>query len=58
MDLNDIAPEDASLTENLRMIVGGVATLVALVVPVILIRKLAKTIEQSDRYKTLENALS
>ena len=63
MDLNTTAPEngspeDATLLENLRMIVGGVATLVAIVVPVILIRKLAKTIEESDRFKSLQNALS
>ena len=58
MDLENVAPEDASLLDNVRMIVGGVATLVALAVPIILIRKLVKTIEHSDKFKSIENALS
>ena len=58
MDLNNVAPEDAPLLENVRMIIGGVATLVALAVPIILIRKLTKTIEQSDKFKSIQDALS
>ncbi|MBR3158166.1 MAG: hypothetical protein IKG18_05695 [Atopobiaceae bacterium] len=58
MDQETIAPEDESLLDNVRKIVGGVATLVALIVPVLIIRKLVKTIEQSDKYKAVENALS
>ena len=58
MEHNNVAPEDAPLLENVRMIIGGVATLVALAVPIILIRKLAKTIEQSDKFKSIQNALS
>ena len=58
MEHNNVAPEDAPLLENVRMIIGGVATLVALAVPIILIRKLTKTIEQSDKFKSIQNALS
>ena len=58
MHRNSVAPEDLPLGENIRMIVGGVATLVAVIVPVILIRRLVKTIENSDRFKTLEQHLS
>ena len=58
MDEETIAPEDESLLDNVRKIVGGVATLVALIVPVLIIRKLVKKIEQSDKYKAVENALS
>ena len=58
MDQETIAPEDESLLDNVRKIVGGVATLVALIVPGLIIRKLVKTIEQSDQYKAVENALS
>lgn len=58
MDPNNVAPEDAPLLENVRMFIGGVATLVALALPIILIRKLAKTIEQSDKFKSIQNALS
>ncbi len=58
MDQETIAPEDESLLENVRKIIGGVATLVALAVPILIIRKLVKTIEQSDKYKKIENALS
>ena len=52
-----IDPEDLSLSENIRMIVGGVATIVAIVVPVILIRKLVRRIEEGDTFKSIERHL-
>ncbi len=58
MHLHDSDPVDESLLDNLRMIVGGVATIAGIVIPFILIRKLVKTIEQSDRFKAIENVLS
>ncbi|MBR3317600.1 MAG: hypothetical protein IKG21_07280 [Atopobiaceae bacterium] len=58
MHENTRSPEDMSLAENVRMIVGGVATIVALVVPIILIRRIVKTIENSDKFKQFEKHLS
>ena len=51
------SPEDMSLLENVRMIVGGVATIVAIVVPVILIRKLVRRIEEGETFKKIESHL-
>ena len=58
MNNGGVNPEDEPLLENIKKIVGGVTTIVALLVPVILIRKLTKRIEQSDGYKSIEKALS
>ena len=50
-------PESESLGDDIRKIVGGVVGLVLVIVPVLLIRKLVRTIEQSDGFKTIENHL-
>ena len=48
---------DAPLADNIRMIVGGVVGLVAIIVPVLLINKLRKKIESGDTYKNIEKHL-
>lgn len=50
-------PESESLGDDIRKIVGGVVGLVLVIVPVLLIRKLVRTIEQSDGFKTIEDHL-
>ena len=50
-------PESESLGDDIRKIVGGVVGLVLVIVPVLLIRKLVRTIEQSEGFKTIENHL-
>jgi hypothetical protein len=50
-------PESESLGDDIRKIVGGVVGLVLVIVPVLLIRKLVRTIEQSDGFKTIEDNL-
>ena len=45
------------LSQNIKNIIGGVATLVALVVPIILIRKLVRKAEESKAFKAVENTL-
>ncbi len=50
-------PESESLGDDIRKIVGGVVGLALVIVPVILIRKLVRTIEQSEGFKTIENHL-
>lgn len=49
--------EEDTLANDIKKIVGGVATIVLLVVPIIVIRKLVKKIENSDPYKSVENRL-
>lgn len=49
---------DQPLSEDVKMIIGGVATIVLIVVPVILIRKLVKTVEESKAFKSVEQVLS
>lgn len=49
--------EEQTLTEDIKMIVGGVATIVLIVVPIILVRKLIRTIEESNTFKTVERTL-
>ena len=48
---------DAPLADNIRMIIGGVVGLVAIVVPVLLINKLRKKIESGQTYKNIEKHL-
>ena len=48
---------DAPLSENIRMIIGGVVGLVAIVVPVLIINKLRKKIESGDTFKKIEEHL-
>ncbi len=57
-DEEDVAPEDEPLSQNIRNIVGGVATLVLLMVPVLLIHTLRKRIEAGDTFKKIEQTLS
>ena len=54
----DLAQEEDTLINDVKKIVGGVATIVLIVVPIIMIRKLVKKIENSDSYKSVENRLS
>ena len=49
--------EEDTLANDIKKIVGGVATIVLLVVPIIVIRKLVKKIENSEPYKSVENRL-
>ena len=46
----DLAQEEDTLINDVKKIVGGVATIVLIVVPIIMIRKLVKKIENSDSY--------
>ena len=48
---------EETLTEDVKKIIGGVATIVLIVVPVILIRKLVRKIEESEPFKAVENTL-
>jgi hypothetical protein len=57
MEDNQQIPESESLGDDIRKIVGGVVGLVLVIVPVLLIRKLVRTIEQSDGFKTIEDHL-
>ena len=50
-------PESESLGDDIRKIVGGVVGLALVIVPVLLIRKLVRTIEQSEGFKTIEDHL-
>ncbi len=49
--------DEDTLANDVKKIVGGVATIVLIVVPIILIRKLVKKIENSDPYKSVESHL-
>lgn len=49
---------EETLGEDILKIVNGVATLVLIVVPVLLVRKLIKSIEEGDTFKAIENTLS
>jgi hypothetical protein len=55
---NESSPVDEPLSENIKQIVGGVATLVLIVVPVLLIRKLVKRIEEGKTFKSIEQTLT
>lgn len=59
MDTHDqtVSPEDEPLSENIKNIVGGVATLVLLVVPLLLIHTIRKRIEEGETFKKLEKHL-
>ncbi|MDO4797404.1 MAG: hypothetical protein Q4A01_05200 [Coriobacteriales bacterium] len=57
IDEQTIDPEDEPLSENIRNIVGGVATLVLLCVPLLLIHTLRKRIESGDTFKKIEQKL-
>ena len=48
---------DAPLVDNIRMIIGGVAGLVAIIVPILIINKLRKKIENGEAYKKIEEHL-
>ena len=48
---------DAPLVDNIRMFIGGVAGLVAIIVPVLIINKLRKKIESGDTFKKIEEHL-
>ncbi len=49
--------QEESLATDVKNIVGGVATIVLIVVPIIIIRKLVRRIENSETYKTVENTI-
>jgi len=53
-------PEDLepTLGQDIRQIVGGFVGLALIVVPILLIRKLVKSLEGSDTFEKLSNALS
>ena len=55
-DINQGIGEE-TLTEDVKKIIGGVATIALIVVPIILIRKLVRTIEQSEPFKAVESKL-
>lgn len=57
MEDNDILQSEATLTEDVRNIVGGVLGLVLVIVPVLLIRKLVKSIEGSEAFGNVTNKL-
>ena len=48
---------DAPLVDNIRMIIGGVVGLVAIIVPVLIINKLTKKIENGETFKKIEERL-
>ncbi len=48
---------DAPLVDNIRMFIGGVAGLVAIIVPILIINKLRKKIENGETYKKIEEHL-
>lgn len=52
-----LEPGEETLSQDIRNIIGGVATIVIIVVPILLIRKLVKTVEQSKGFQSIENAL-
>ncbi len=52
-----IAPEDEPLADNIKNIIGGVATLVLLCVPILLIHTLRKRIESGDTFQKIEKTL-
>ncbi|MDO4806336.1 MAG: hypothetical protein Q4A07_03720 [Coriobacteriales bacterium] len=55
---NQDAPGEETLGEDILMIVNGVVTLVLIVVPVLLVRKLIKSIEEGETFKKIERTLS
>ena len=57
IEVNDLTADEETLTDDVKKIIGGVATIVLIVVPFILIRKLVKKIEQSEPFKAVENKL-
>lgn len=54
---NEQTVGEETLTEDIKMIVGGVATIVLIVVPIVLIRRLIKVIEESDTFKSIEQGI-
>ena len=58
MNLDEHPIEEQTLMEDIKMFLGGVATLTMIIVPIILIRKLTKTIEEGDLFKRIEEKLS
>lgn len=49
---------ESTLAQDIRNIVGGVVGIALVIIPVILIRKLVKTIENADSFKAIERNLS
>lgn len=48
---------DEPLLDNIKQIVGGVATIALIVVPIVLIRRLIRTIEESQSFKNVESGI-
>lgn len=49
--------QEDSLATDVKNIIGGIATIVIIVVPIIIIRKLVRRIENSETYKQVENTI-
>ena len=56
-NLNENAGEE-SLGEDVRNIISGVLTITLIVVPLILSRKLVKSLEQSEGFQNLNDVIS
>ena len=56
--IEDQTPEaEQTLGQDVRQIIGGVVGLALVIVPIILIRKLAKTLEESNAFEKITRAL-
>ena len=54
---NQVLESEQTLGQDVRQIVGGVVGLVLIIVPIILIRKLAKTVEKSNAFEGIARVL-
>ena len=50
-------PGEESLGEDVRNIISGVLTITLIVVPIILIRKLVKSLEQSEGFQAINDVM-
>jgi hypothetical protein len=49
--------EESTLTDDVKIIVGGVATIALIVIPIVLIHRLIRTLENGSTFKSIERAL-
>ncbi|MEE1158484.1 MAG: hypothetical protein UHS51_03595 [Atopobiaceae bacterium] len=49
--------EESTLTDDVKKIVGGVATIALIVIPIVLIHRLIRTLENGSTFKSIERAL-
>ena len=54
---DDTRQGEETLGQDVRNIIGGVVTLVAIIVPVLLIRKIVKSIEDGKTFQSLTDTL-